>query len=149
MKKPTLESGSNKAWETPADDRWPATLGGWIVHVPGAHPMWSYYLVSVVHLRPMEDREVDLQFIGATHEIGVLALDPDHTPDPDDPETFKHLEPPNLIQQLGGLIDSQALSITRQLVTAFVYKELSPDTDHRSCQKAWIDARVSYWRGQQ
>lgn len=58
------------------------TVDYWIVTAPGWHPLWSQYVIAAVRLDddapgfPPPTRHFD----GATHELFVLALDPEHGP---------------------------------------------------------------------
>ena len=52
---------------------------GWVIDAPAYHPLWSQYHLAVVRLRddvpgfPPPRRK----FIGATHELNVVALNPE------------------------------------------------------------------------
>lgn len=117
----------------------PACLRCVLLFRPDAHPVWNTYQVGLVHLRPLADwPPAQLLFPDATHEIQILALDPAHTPNPDDPSTLHRLLPPNLIHQLRGRTDENALKLFDGFVRE-LSREVSPDTDHRSCQLAWLE----------
>lgn len=118
----------------------PACLGSVLLHRPDAHPLWHSYQVSVVHLRPMVGvRDAAYTGPGATHEIQIIALDPESTPDPSDPSTLKRLSPPNLVYQLRARSDGGARDVFRAFVAELSSGALSPDTDRRSAQIAWLD----------
>ena len=56
------------------------TVDGWLLTAPTYHPLWSQYSLAVVRL---DDDAPDFpppyhQFPGTTHELLVLALNPDH-----------------------------------------------------------------------
>lgn len=58
------------------------TCCAWLITAPHAHPAWTQYQLAVVRLRdnmpgfPPPKRH----FIGATHELLILAINPDHGP---------------------------------------------------------------------
>jgi len=113
-----------------------ATLGTWVLTVPGAHPFWHSYWLSAVHLRDIPGAPPAAKhYPEATHEIMLFALDPDKSlPDPDDGDNFHpaFLTPANLVEQIHGVTDEQATSITEKLGRSFVDGICSPDTDFRS-----------------
>src|SRR6185436_14739660 len=54
-----------------------ATLWSALLRVPGAHPFWSWWLLTVLHLRDIPGvRPAHLQFEGAGHEFSIIAIDP-------------------------------------------------------------------------
>jgi hypothetical protein len=53
----------------------------WLLYAPAAHPLWQFYSLYVIRLREMPEMPPPrLKFEGATHEVGVLSLDPEHQP---------------------------------------------------------------------
>lgn len=59
----------------------PATLVAYLIDAPGFHPLWSQYVLSVVTLADVEGvPPATLKFPGATHELLVIALNPDAGP---------------------------------------------------------------------
>lgn len=109
----------------------PATVGCWVVSCPWAHPIWRDYMVSVVHLRPLEGKPpAKLRFPAAEHELVVCALDPDH-PAPRHAADVHLLMPPNLVFQFRGLDDEKAAFVGERLTRVFAERRASPDTDHR------------------
>jgi len=116
----------------------PAALASAVLHRPDAHPFWSYYQISAIHLRPIEGMAPARKHNPAsTHELQVLALKSHEGFDPSQPSTFKALLPPNLIIQIEST-DELAIELWSQLVRAIDDRELNPDTDHRSAQLAWL-----------
>jgi hypothetical protein len=93
-----------------------ATLATWFCVIPGAHPFWSRYVLSVIHLRPIPGTPpARLVFPEATHEVLVVALNPEHHPRADDLATWQHLTPINVSQQFSGVTDDQARRLAQQL----------------------------------
>ena len=75
-----------------------AGLAGWILVAPFAHPAWSQYMFSLIHLRPIKGtQEVVFDFPGATHQLFVYALNPEHniTLETDPEDTIHFLQPIN------------------------------------------------------
>jgi hypothetical protein len=57
------------------------SLCTWLLTAPHAHPAWSQYLMPVVRLRDLPGfPPPQRQFPGATHELIVIALNPEHGP---------------------------------------------------------------------
>lgn len=54
----------------------------WLITAPYAHPAWTQYQLAVVRLRDNVPGFTPpyRQFLGATHELLILACDPDHGP---------------------------------------------------------------------
>jgi|SRR2546429_6517914 len=86
----------------PSDPKdWLATIGTWFIDAPNQSPAWRHYVLSAVHLRPIDGvKQAVVKEPGATHEFLLLALDPAKHPDPQDPDTWSFLQPFNLVQQL-------------------------------------------------
>lgn len=107
----------------------------WLLRIPGAHPLWQYYSLDCIHLRPVPglgDPVINLP--GATHEIFLSAISPDWKADLGAPPM--RLAPLNFAAQFiepGGDSDAQAriFNIVIELVTG----KLNPDTDFTS---QWI-----------
>jgi len=118
-----------------------ASLRAVLLHRPDAHPIWHTYLVSLVHLRPIAGYPpVHLAFPDASHEITIVALDPDDPqPDPARPSTIRALTPPNLVHQLRARSDAMARGVFAAFVQALLTGSLNPDTDHRQCQIDWLN----------
>lgn len=77
--------GSAAAWRvrlaelgrrpTPDQD---ATVDCFIVRAPGCHVFWTHWMLSVIHLRPIAGvPPAVLRVDGATHELQILALNPE------------------------------------------------------------------------
>lgn len=57
------------------------TVAHWLLRAPMAHPAWSQYVLACVRLRDVPGLPPPhRQFQGSTHEIFVVALDPEHGP---------------------------------------------------------------------
>lgn len=139
---PDLE-GYGRAWKVECPDalahQREAACGQWLVHAPHGHPWWPWYAVQAVHLRPLEGQPpAALQFPGASHELLVVALDPDKPlPEvkrwgsPDTPPMC-HLEPVDQCVQFIVADDDQARQVCELVVRHIVLDGQSPDQDFRA-----------------
>lgn len=115
-----------------------AEVRGWIVEAAWAHPMWHSYMVMAVHLRQAEGfPPAVIHLPGATHEVMVYALDPQHTATVD--RTPRFLLPANFHGQWIAASDDEAGAKVDACVDEILDGTLSPDTDFR---RDWI-ARFS------
>jgi len=124
--------GRRKAWML-ATDGSKTCLGWWLLHVPGAHPFWSWWSATLVHLRPVEGlRSPSKQYPAAEYELVSAALDPRGEPfDPAEPKlTFLH--PFDLVFQFHGVSDRDACRVLHGYVRSIVQGGWSPDSDWRS-----------------
>lgn len=149
MRDPNTSGVAGRAWKVALDAPWVksapnSTLVAWFLCVPSAHPFWSWYSISVIHLRDMEGVKPAIrQYPEAEYELIVIALDPgpdrnNHVEyDPDGSEPTKLLMPPNHVIQFHGLSDEQAAELGDRLAMAVCRGLLNPDTDHR---RAWTKA---------
>lgn len=132
-----VEKGREIAGPNPDD----STLGVWIVYAPNSHPLWPYVLISMIHLREVEGQtEAPVFYLpGATHEIAVLALEPDQdlVPVIDGKSwALKTLSPANFVGQWIATSDEKAVERLRETVRAVVEGYLNPDSDGIS---QWIN----------
>jgi hypothetical protein len=57
------------------------TVCSWLLTAPHAHPLWAQYHLGTVRLRDLEGWPPPRrQFPGATHELTVVALNPEYGP---------------------------------------------------------------------
>lgn len=133
-----------------ARERWPAAIGMWFLHAPGAHPLWSWHVVTAVHLRDVEGQPPAHRATPAsTHELMILAVDPAHgDPDVDDPgQLGPHLlKPPNMAVQVEDATDEMIDEMLRLLARAFVNGISSPDDDYREDNAAMVLATLEHMR---
>ena len=81
-----------------------------------AHPAWTRFLVSVIHLRPIIGVEPPvLHFPDAKYELVVSALDPRPNPTPLDLDSIQPMHPANVVVQFSCKDDHWA-----QVVAALV-----------------------------
>lgn len=111
--------GSAAAWPTPDHPSAAETVCSWILTHPQGHPLWSQYLLCVVRLTDNPDFPPPVrQFQGATHELLVVALNPDKGPyAPDNMDRFldgtlPFLTPVNIAHQIEGTDDEASMLAT-------------------------------------
>ncbi len=98
-----------------------ATVAAWFLDCPGQSPAWRHYGLSVIHLRPIEGMQSPVINIpGATHEVLLLAFDPQGSPVADDPETWSFLTPINVSEQIQLPSDEKAVKLLEQAARAVV-----------------------------
>jgi hypothetical protein len=142
---------AGRGWKVPipadGEPAWAATLNAWIVNVPGAHPFWSWWQVSVVHLRDLHGvPPAHRRYPEAEYEFMIVAFDPDTPPDPDDRggDGAKFLTPIDVVEQFHGIADAQAAQLCDGAVAAILRGRASPDQDYRSWWHACIRSSVEH-----
>lgn len=136
----------------PADTpRFGQTVCHWLLTAPVYHPLWTQYLLACVRL---DDNAAGfppprLQFVGATHELLVLALNPergvqDETTMAGYAEAgggLPFLTPINIAEQFQAT-DDEMVQVCNLACLAVVNCRLNPETDHTSQhgQEGWLAA---------
>lgn len=137
---PTITGAYSRAWSIDLDrarsgmaaaGRTDATVAGWIIAAPWAHPFWHSYRLVLIHLRPMPDnRPTKFYLPGATHEIWLEALDPDHPRQSAVDGSPAHtLRPMNFGAQFIEASDADAAARIASSVKMICDGLLNPDTD--------------------
>jgi hypothetical protein len=164
MRPPEHTNGRVKAWKlrhVNRGGRTPAELGTWLVHDPGAHMFWSWWVVICVHLRPFEGEEqpANLQFPEATHEFVCMALQPS-TPkkaipmprpeDEDDPDfTFwPYMTPADWVVQVQLPTDEDAVELLDLLPKRLMEGNISLDQDYRQRWISIVKTTAGHYRGE-
>lgn len=106
-----------------------AGLTFWLVQLdPPQHPAWSWYMLSTIHLRPVpgQSKAPTLHYPAATHELLVLALDPEKCP----PQlgALPFLVPPNVTLQVACTDDDLMVDVTREVARAVCAGTLPVET---------------------
>lgn len=120
------------------------SLCTWLVTAPGYHPLWTQYLMPVVRLRDIEGfPPPERQFPGATHELIVVALNPEHGPyTPENlqrymtgPEAGRlpYLTPVNIVHQIEGS-DDEARILAAYAARGITAGVLEPETSNGSAR---------------
>lgn len=119
-----------------------ATVGMWLLFCPGAHLAWSYWWLTLIHLRPIEGvPPAKITTPGAGWEVICCAQDPNDAPSPDDPKSLRMLQPIDWIVQFGDVADdARATEVAELVVKAIMRGEVSPDQDFRRFWKESIPA---------
>jgi hypothetical protein len=132
---PTIETVHTRIWQVDISQFEAAkALGGvalWLIEAPWAHPLWHSYVLSLVSLRPVEGQPPPVcYFDGATHEMMLMALDPDEPRQPMfDEMAFEVLMPANFGAQMIVETDAEATAKVAAAVAMIAKGELNPDTD--------------------
>lgn len=96
-----------------------ATVKAWFLRLPGHHPFWDCYMLSIASLRDMPDVEPAKKwFAEATHEIILVALNPDYDPHPEKRETWAMLRPINYAHQVAAT-DEAAINACEIVIGMF------------------------------
>ncbi len=98
-----------------------ATLSTWFLNCPGQSPAWDNYLLSIIHLRPIEGvRPAVISVPKATHEVLLLAADPTTNPTAMDPDSWQFLFPHNVSEQIELPDDVTAVMLLEDCARAVV-----------------------------
>lgn len=145
-----------------------STIDNWLVNGP-FHPLWSWWMVAVVHLRPIPGAPPpNLQYPEAEYEFMILSMDPggEHRegeakerPTEPDVDGFEatgdgvrylpgFLQPPDAVVQFHGVDDDEAREVCQLAVNAIVSGQASPDSDWRSWWEKAIPNTVKHIRGE-
>lgn len=155
---PTVMGRAGKAWKVsvgydPKTDPpdWSGCLAQWQVNATCYHPMWSWWLVQLIHLRPIAGvKDPVIRLPGATHELVICSLDPDkRVLDPDekpsdDEKRYHILTPIDVEEQMAGLDDDGAVKVCELAVRAIVNGHISPDQDYRAMWREMLKNTVEH-----
>jgi hypothetical protein len=130
LREPELAGAGTKAWKValvPQSPEQEAKLAAWVVEGP-FHPMWSRWLLSVIHLRdipgvPPASKDGPTM----THEFAILSLNPEQPVDLDLPDLHT-LHLPDAVIQFKAT-DEEAVEVLTRAVQQIVDKKASPDSD--------------------
>ncbi|MFD9107161.1 hypothetical protein [Streptomyces bottropensis] len=145
----TLTGSYGTAHRIPADhyrEENAAALDAWIITADHWHPAWSQYLLCLITLADLDEMPPAKKYApGVTHELLVVALNPDHGPYDATtvrPDGLHHLTPVNIADQFTAT-DDQALRITQLCARAVVDGRLTPETgDAPELIRSWWHARI-------
>lgn len=115
-----------------SDPKSAETLCWWLITSPGWHPLWSQFSLWVARLRddvpgfPAPYR----QFLGATHELIVVAVNPENgfysADGISESKRLPHLTPVNICQQHEAT-DAEMVEVAALVCRAIVYGRLNPE----------------------
>lgn len=118
------------------------------MNVPGAHAFWSWWTVTLVHLREVPGvPPPHLKYPEAEYEFTIFSINPEACPEPD-PDAVGHpiLTPPDVVEQFHGVSDEDAERICLGAVQAIVNGHISPDQDYRGVWKMLMAGTVEHFR---
>lgn len=118
-----------------------AAVASWFFTCPGQAPLWDNYLLSIVHLRPIDDKPAFLDWPGASHEVFLVALDPADSPTTD-PETWRHLNPLNFVMQVELPDDAAAVELARLCARAVVDGVLWAEPSVHGMSEPWRSSLI-------
>lgn len=132
------------------DEPWARqTADHWLLTAPMYHPLWSQYVLACVRLEddvpgfPPPHR----QFPGATHELLVVALNPEHGPYSREklrePGDLKYLTPVNICHQFIAT-DAEMRAVVPLAARAVVHGALNPETGDapERIRQEWLSSLV-------
>lgn len=137
--------GRAEEGEIPDVPEFAETVCHWLINAPVYHPAWSQYLLVVVRLRDGVPGfgPPKRQFEGTTHELHVVALNPDHrltVAELADPNTRAHyLTPINIAEQFIAT-DAEMQQLADLAAQAVVNGHLNPETADApaTIRRAWL-----------
>lgn len=150
---PNIPGAFGNAWlcqppkQGPKD--WTANVRQYQVNRPGAHPFWSWWVVSCSSLRDIPGvAPAKKHYPEAEHEFVIIALNPDQpVPDPDEQANgrrYQFLTPIDVVHQFNGLDDAQCGELVDLAVRMIVERGMSPDQDYRHLWKELIANTVEH-----
>lgn len=141
MREPEINEQWGAAWRVTIPGDKPHTgISWWLLSCPWAHIAWNRYFVSVIHLRhDPRFPPPKLQRPDMTHELQIIALSDECTPNPDDIfGTYVPLHPANLAEQVKLDSDEHAAEMCRDAVVEVCRGAMSPDSDWRDIWRHWV-----------
>jgi hypothetical protein len=171
MNQPDISGTSARAWlfkSTPEERaRKPHALDAYVIHQPGVHAFWSWWLVTGCDLYDDPDPTTfgklpaDKKATGNTHEFLCFALDPKHFNGSEPPEgwdaTEEQGDPPTRVMRnfltpqefhhQEVLRDNeQANEVMRLFVKAVCDGHTAADADFRARNKSMLAATADHFR---
>lgn len=157
MRPSTISGIAGRAWKIEVDPLkikqvdHTACLSMWLLNVPGAHILWSYWAMGLVHLRdiPGQTKPPHKTYPEAGFELFIYSIDPQKCPQPDPDradEGYPMLMPLDLQYQFHGVTDEVAEEITDLAAKYIMAGQLSPDQDYRQIWKHVLDNTVEHFR---
>lgn len=105
------------------------SIAFWLLHIPGFHPLWNHYALSIVGLKdyPGVPKAVK-NYPKAEFEIMFSAVDSSKKPQADDINSIHPINPINYLEQFHGVSSERAAQAARVMVKAFVEGSLFPES---------------------
>lgn len=121
------------------------TVAAYLIESNGFHPMWNQWIASCITLKDFEGEEKAIkQTPDKTHEISVLAINPDSPIKPDigDGDVIITLSPPDQVIQITAASDEEAKEKLDMAIELIKVAKLSPDSDYRSLWEQVIGGKT-------
>lgn len=128
------------------------TVGIWFLTCRDQSPAWDKYMLSCIHLRPIENVKSPLmRFAEATHEYMLYAMNPEKNPRWDSVESWEPLRPINFVDQVMLPDDMAARQMLKDLAQAVVKGLLwaEPPLSHQ--REPWqqvLQNTAAHYRGE-
>lgn len=149
--------------EIPTDTPEPHTaIDHWLITCPTVHPAWTQWYLAVISLADAPGLPpAELKFVGATHQLFLVALNPDHGPYTRDKaaqmmrngDGLPMLQPVNLIEQYQAT-DAEMRQVCQLMCRAIVQglASVEPPLGYESFRDQWlasITKTLAHLRGEQ
>lgn len=139
--------------EQPPRPDWKATVAMWFLTCPGQSPLWEHYMMYMIHLRPIWGvAPAIVRVPRATHEVMLLALDPERHPSPTNNETWAWLRPINVQEQIQLPDDDAARALAEQAAEAIVNGILPAEPPLAGAREPWRTVMIrtsAHMRGEE
>jgi hypothetical protein len=105
------------------------TVTSWFMHLPNQGLGWDKYVLYVISLQDVPGRPPAVKrYPQAEFELVVAALAPNFHPVPEDPQTWRFLDPVNFVDQFHGVSREQAGRVAEACAAACVAGRLLAET---------------------
>lgn len=135
----------------------PTDVGSWLLYCPGAHLAWSYWMMGAASLADFPGMPpAKIVVPGATHEVMIWSIHPDHVIEIDlfrrgewlEGEPRPLLSPPDLVHQVRLPSDEVAEHLLEMMAKEIMTGRISPDQDFRVVWAAILDRTAEHMRGE-
>jgi len=117
---------------------WTGMVASWFLTCPGQSPAWNDYLLSIIHLRPIEGvKPAVITVPHATHEVLLFALNPGAYPTVTDPSTWARLTPHNVCEQIQLPDDEAATRLLRKCANGVLHGVLPAEPPLAGAVEPW------------
>lgn len=141
MREPDYKGEHGRAWKVDIDKALAdvgtsrdedGLVATWIINQPLSHPIWPWYRLILIHLRPHPKfPDPTIHLAGATHEFHLQALNPDCYPPNVDEWPSQYMTPTNYGDQILCTSDEAAVKTIEELaIKPIVNGHLIADTDY-------------------
>ena len=125
----------------------------WFLECPGQSPAWSHYTMNVIHLRDIDGvPPAHIRVLGATHELILIALDPDRHPKVLKLSSWRPLRPLNVQEQIRLPDDRSAREMAEKAAQAVVNGLLPAEPPLAGTVEPWrtsLNKTAAHLRGEE